>query len=127
VSIETAMYRQLIIKICFRKYQKLLLLTKAKQTVMREYIIELLKYENDEELLNSFKNWEVPKFYHIAIPMLNRNGANLPKFYAMIINELKTIWAEHDFKLSIEEIEKLIPDAAAKFERIGNVRRNMKN
>ncbi|KAJ8723866.1 hypothetical protein PYW07_007846 [Mythimna separata] len=89
-------------------YEKLVLNTKIKQKDAIEYVRELLKYRGDA-LLQQFNEWEVPRF-PITGKMLKDAGVPPGRMYGPIINKLKDIWIENEYKQSEEELLKHIPD-----------------
>lgn len=97
-----------------RAYKKLLALSKCKLSITRQYIEELLKYKNDVSLNEEFNNWEVPRFYHISVDLLKKNNVTHPRHYGIVINQLKSIWADHNFNITLNELEKTIPDILIK-------------
>lgn len=46
----------------YRLYQNLLLFTKMRATLMREFIHQLLKYQNKASLIHHFQEWRLPPF-----------------------------------------------------------------
>lgn len=98
----------------FRPYEKLVLNTKIKQKDAMEYVKELLKYRGDE-LLNQFNEWEVPRF-PISGKMLKDAGVPPGKMYGPIINKLKDIWIENEYKQLAGELIKHIPSIIEEFE-----------
>lgn len=80
-------------------YQKLCLQPFAK----REFVEQLLKYKNKKELYNSLKSWTIPKF-PVNGNQLKERGCPSQKKMGLIMNQLKLIWAESDFKLTSEEL-----------------------
>lgn len=98
----------------FRPYEKLVLNTKIKQKVAIEYVKEVLKYRRDAAL-EQFNEWEVPLF-PISGKMLKDAGVPPSKMYGPIINKLKAIWIENEYKQSGEELIKHIPNIIEEFE-----------
>lgn len=82
---------------------------KTKPKVIREYIVEILKYRNDLELLEDFNKWEMPRFPFVTTAVLNKNGVLIPKMYGVVLNALKDYWANNKFDVKLEELEKQIP------------------
>lgn len=83
--------------------------TFMKPHITRDYIIELLKYTNQLDLMEQFKNWEVPKFC-ITGKTLSDNGLPVNQLYGDVLKRLKEYWADRDFDVPEEELVKLIPD-----------------
>lgn len=78
----------------------------------REYIIELLKYKGEIDLVKEFEKWTVPKF-----PVSGNNMKKLvphPKMIGQVMNELKAIWLKSDFKLGEDELLKFVPEIVDK-------------
>ncbi|GBP24287.1 CCA tRNA nucleotidyltransferase 1, mitochondrial [Eumeta japonica] len=90
-------------------YEKLVLNSKVKQKDAVEYVTELLKYKGDEKLLNDFTNWVIPKF-PITGRTLKENGVPPGSLYGQVINILKDIWIESEYKETEESLIKHIPD-----------------
>ncbi|XP_068619123.1 CCA tRNA nucleotidyltransferase 1, mitochondrial isoform X2 [Battus philenor] len=95
-------------------YEKLVLNTKMKQKNAIEYTHELLKYKGDENLLELFNKWEVPQF-PVGGKILKDNGVPPGKMYGPIINKLKEIWIDNEYKQSADDLVKLIPNVIEEF------------
>lgn len=93
-------------------YQNLLAKSKSKQRDVKEWILEVLKY-NNSPLVEEFKNWDVPKFPVNGI-MLREAGVEAGRTMGNVMNELKYYWADHEFNVSAEELMKLVPDICSK-------------
>lgn len=87
----------------------LVLNSKIKQKDAIEYVREVLKYRGDEELLQKFNKWEVPRF-PVGGKILKDNGVPPGKMYGPIINKLKKIWIENEYKHTADDLVKHIPD-----------------
>ncbi|ALC45499.1 CG2100, partial [Drosophila busckii] len=85
-------------------YQKLCLQPYAK----REYVEQLLKYSNKEELYSQLKAWKTPSF-----PL---NGNALKSFgltgkkVGLVLSELRLLWADSNFQLGSDELMEQVPD-----------------
>ncbi|XP_044744555.1 CCA tRNA nucleotidyltransferase 1, mitochondrial isoform X2 [Coccinella septempunctata] len=88
-------------------YKQLLLMSKTKQSDTREWIIEVLKYNNFPQL-EEFKAWTIPKF-PITGSILKEKGVQSGKFMGVVMNELKACWVDSDFKASTEELLDQLP------------------
>ncbi|KAH8385130.1 CCA tRNA nucleotidyltransferase 1, mitochondrial [Drosophila serrata] len=91
-----------------RDYQKLCL----QQYVNRDYVEQLLKYSNKVDLYNQLKAWVKPDF-PIRGNVLNGHGLKGIRL-GFVLNELKTLWADSDFKLTAEELLRQLPDILEK-------------
>ncbi|CAK1550497.1 unnamed protein product [Leptosia nina] len=89
-------------------YEKLILNSKIKQKNSVEYVLELLKYRGDETLLKLIRKWEIPQF-PVTGKTLKENGVPPGKMYGKIIEKLKNIWIENEYKQTCEDLVKLIP------------------
>lgn len=50
--------------------------TQLDKKRMKEYIVELLKFKNEKELLSLFEKWELPPFPVSAQLMKEKTGIN---------------------------------------------------
>lgn len=105
-------------------YEKLVLNTRYKQKDAIEYVRELLKYRGDENLLNQFNSWDVPKF-PINGKILKEAGVPPGKMYGSIINKLKDIWIDNEYKTTSNDLVKQIPSIMEEIENQKKVN-NMK-
>jgi len=99
-----------------KPYQRLVLVEPAnKYHVYREYVRELLKYKGEMELLNEFSEWDIPQ-----LPV---SGGTLmryvekPSMICHVLNELKMIWFDADFKPTKEELLDHVPNIIKLEER----------
>lgn len=88
-------------------YKKLLLKSKTKQSDTREWIIELLKY-NDFPHLEEFKAWKIPRFPISGI-MLKEKGIENGRFMGIVINELKAYWVDSNCVATEKELLDQLP------------------
>lgn len=95
----------------FRPYEKIVLNAKIKQKQEEEaaYVREVLKYRGEEELLEQFNNWEIPRF-PINGKILKDAGVPAGKTYGRIIDKLKNLWIENNYQQNAEDLVKHIPD-----------------
>ncbi|XP_045453042.1 CCA tRNA nucleotidyltransferase 1, mitochondrial [Melitaea cinxia] len=89
-------------------YEKLILNSKIKQKDVIEYVQELLKYKGEEKLLEEFRKWEIPRF-PLNGKILKENGVPAGKMYGRIIHKLKGLWIDSEYKLTTDDLVKLIP------------------
>jgi len=82
----------------------------TKQGVMKEYIEQLLKYNNDRTILEEFEKWTPLKF-PITGNMIKNHGVKDGKKIGIILRKLIEYWADDDFQTDIEELLNLIPKA----------------
>lgn len=71
-------------------------------------VLELLKYQNKNEIYNAIEKWELPKF-PVNGNDLRQHGLVAGKYMGNVLNALKKTWAENDFKMTREELLKLVP------------------
>lgn len=88
-------------------YQQLLVKTKFKVKDVREWIIEVLKY-NNSQYLSEFEAWDAPKF-PVNGAMLKEAGVEPGKLMGLVMNELKHVWADSEFSVSAEELLQQVP------------------
>ncbi|XP_026314649.1 CCA tRNA nucleotidyltransferase 1, mitochondrial [Hyposmocoma kahamanoa] len=90
-------------------YEMLVLNSKIKQKDAIEYVREVLKYRGDEMLLEKLNKWEVPRF-PVGGKILKDKGVPPGKMYGPIINKLKKIWIENEYKDTADDLVKHIPN-----------------
>ncbi|KAH8264211.1 hypothetical protein KR038_004504 [Drosophila bunnanda] len=100
-----------------RDYQKLCL----HQYVNRDYVQELLKYSNKVDLYYQLKAWVKPDF-PIKGNVLNGHGIKEIRL-GFVLNELKILWADSDFKLTADELLRQLPDILEKVPSTPNKKR----
>lgn len=88
-------------------YQQLLVKAKYRTKDVREWIIEVLKY-NNSQFLSEFEAWEQPKF-PISGTMLKEAGVEAGKVMGLVLDELKSIWVDSEFNVSAEELLQQVP------------------
>ncbi|XP_026760603.2 CCA tRNA nucleotidyltransferase 1, mitochondrial isoform X2 [Galleria mellonella] len=97
-------------------YEKLVLNSKIKQKDSYEYVREVLKYRGEESLLEQFNKWEIPRF-PINGKILKVNNVAPGKNYSTILSRLKDIWIENEYKQSVEDLVKFIPDIIKEYDK----------
>lgn len=78
---------------------------------------EVLKYKGEEKLLKQFNDWEVPRF-PIGGKELKENGVPPGKLYGRIIEKLKAIWIDNEYKYTASDLIKHIPSILEEFEKL---------
>jgi len=91
-----------------RDYQKLCL----QKYIQRDYVEQLLKYSDKQELYNQLKSWVKPNF-PIRGNALAEHGLKGIRL-GLVMDELKLLWADSDFQLSHDDLVKKIPDVLEK-------------
>ncbi|CAG4957512.1 unnamed protein product [Colias eurytheme] len=89
-------------------YEKLILNTKIKQKDAIDYVQEVLKYRGDRNLLEQLNKWEIPVF-PVNGKTLKANGVPPGKMYGRIMEKLKNIWIDNEYKQTCDDLVKLIP------------------
>lgn len=98
-----------------RHYKKLIVLSGKNQNVNKEYVLELLKYNNKRELFEELQVWIPPRFPVNGV-MLQTHGVPAGKRIGLVLERLKTIWAEGNFEISPDDLLKELPDVLKKLE-----------
>uniref|UniRef100_A0A1I8PR30 Poly A polymerase head domain-containing protein n=1 Tax=Stomoxys calcitrans TaxID=35570 RepID=A0A1I8PR30_STOCA len=80
-------------------YQKLCL----HPYINKDYVEQLLKYKNKTELYKSLKAWNMPRF-PVNGNHLKERGCPKSKKMGLVIDQLKIIWAESNFKISADDL-----------------------
>lgn len=98
-----------------RPYQRLVFIQQTNRyDIYREYVKEILRYRGAIELLDEFERWVIPKF-----PI---NGNSLkehvphPKMTGHVINELKKIWIDENYKLTDTQLMEHVPHVLSKMK-----------
>lgn len=91
-----------------RLYQNLVLFSKIKPATMREYITQLLKYQNKADLIKDFEEWKLPPF-PLNGNIVRAYGTVGGKDIGVVIQAMKQHWSENDFKLSREQLLQDLP------------------
>ncbi|XP_053613759.1 CCA tRNA nucleotidyltransferase 1, mitochondrial isoform X2 [Plodia interpunctella] len=97
-------------------YEKLVLNTKIKQKDAVEYVKEVLKYRGDENLLEKFNKWEIPRF-PVSGKVLKDNNVPPGKMYGIIISKLKEIWVDNEYAQTADDLVKFLPTVMEELER----------
>lgn len=84
------------------------LLSGSNKNVTREYVLELLKYNNKRNLFEKLHVWTVPSF-PINGQMLQANGCSVGKEIGHVKNKLMAIWCKNNFRMSSEDLLKELP------------------
>ncbi|XP_017008359.2 CCA tRNA nucleotidyltransferase 1, mitochondrial [Drosophila takahashii] len=91
-----------------RDYQKLCL----QKYIQRDYVEQLLKYSNKQELYNQLKAWVKPDF-PIKGNALAEHGLKGIRL-GLLMDALKLLWADSDFQLTNDDLLKKIPEVLEK-------------
>jgi len=86
------------------RFYKDILVTKSTPVnshIIREHVLELLKYEGNKEFIKELQSWVVPKF-PVTGGDLKSKGIRPGKDMGKIINTLKALWVESYYELSKE-------------------------
>lgn len=95
-------------------YKKLVIFSKRKSSEAREFVTEILKYQNNS-LLEEFMKWEIPRF-PVSGSTLRQNGVGSGRYMGLVMSELKKYWAEKEFLPDFDELVKEIPVVQSKLE-----------
>lgn len=93
-----------------RNFQKLCLQpsTGRSKELSKEYVEELLKYQCKSEIYHALKSWQIPKF-PIDGNSLKDSGCPSGKVLGVVMNKLREIWVEEEFKTTKEDLMKHLP------------------
>lgn len=91
-----------------KPYQKIMLITSDKVSDVQEWTCELFKYQGNNKLLNLLQNWKIPKFPVNGNMLLKEGFKRGPKL-KIILDRLKELWIDSDFKMTTEELLAEIP------------------
>ncbi|CAH0551260.1 unnamed protein product [Brassicogethes aeneus] len=91
-----------------KPYQQLLVKSKSRQSDTKQWILEVLKYNNSPHL-EEFANWEAPKFPINGV-LLKDKGVESGKFMGLVMDKLKQYWAANNFIMDIDFLLKELPN-----------------
>lgn len=83
--------------------------TIGKPTLMKEYVVELLKYNNKIDIYNDIKNWKIPNF-PIGGNLLQENGCPPGNVMGIVMKKLRAIWIDSYFQMSSNELLNELPN-----------------
>ena len=89
-----------------KHWQSTLVLSKNKSHLVKEWIIQQMICDDRDDLVEDFKNWEIPRF-PVNGRDLKEEGVKNGKLMGKIIDELKKEWIESDFKVEREHLLKV--------------------
>lgn len=72
-------------------------------------ILELLKYNDQHELLAKLKDWSIPRF-PLNGPTLLANGCPPGKDMGIVQTKLRDLWKDSSFALTQDELLKQLPE-----------------
>jgi len=112
-----------------KRYQQLVLLQQTKRyDIYQEYVKELLRYCDAMQLLDEFDRWVIPKF-PVSGSMLMKH-VPMQKMIGRVLNELKRIWIDADFKLTgeqlMEHVSSIVTELEKKYQMLDKDYRNKK-
>jgi len=96
-------------------YQKKIVLTGSKETIVKEYLLELLKYNDKRDLYDQLLAWRIAR-----MPVASRNLAEkgvLPgKKMGEILQKLRLIWCDHNLQMNADDLLEHLPDVLNEWE-----------
>lgn len=108
--------RHLCITIICRSYQKIIILSNTPG-VVREYVRELLKYQDKRDLHDQLLRWSIPRM-PVGGRQLAGHGVLPGKKMGFVTSKLREIWCDHEFKIDADALLKHLPDVLNEFEEI---------
>lgn len=82
--------------------------TRVKVSDLKEFVCELFKYLDEKDHLETFKEWNIPKFPVSGYTLINIGLEKGPKV-AKVLGPLKKAWVESNFTLTEDELIKIVP------------------
>lgn len=103
------------------------ILSHLNQNVAKEYVLELLNYNNKPDLFEQLQMWTPPRF-PINGGVLHANGVAKGRMVGVVMNELKDSWADGNFEKTQEDLLKELPAILSKLKgaESGNVTKKQK-
>lgn len=94
----------------------------------KEYILELLKFNDKKRLHDQLLEWEMP-YYPLNGKILIEKGCPAGKKIKYVLEKLRDIWADSNFTLQQDELLEHLPMVLKTYteeERAGNMRKKAK-
>lgn len=76
--------------------------------LLKEYVLELLKYHGKWDLHDELKNWEIPRF-PVNGSMLKSHDCPVGQKMGIVMNKLKEEWVKSHFTLNADELLAHLP------------------
>lgn len=89
-------------------YKRMCIVGGTNQNINKEYVLELLKYNNKRDLFEQLQIWSPPRF-PINGNMLHLHGCSRGKMMGQVMNQLKDIWAKGNFEMTADDLLKELP------------------
>lgn len=99
--------------------------TTGKKSDLKSFIEQLLIYHNRRDLYKGLTSWEIPQF-PVSGPQLKDQGCPAGKSMGTVMNALREIWAQDEFKATAEDLLKHVPDILEKMKGNGSPPRAVK-
>lgn len=78
------------------------------QSVTKEYVLELLKYNNKQNVFEKLQVWSPPRF-PVTANMLESHSCPKGKMIGLVMNKMKDIWSKGNFERSADDLLKELP------------------
>ncbi|XP_065216795.1 CCA tRNA nucleotidyltransferase 1, mitochondrial-like [Planococcus citri] len=108
-----------------RPFQRLLIMTTMKKDQVREYIMELFRFHDREDLIESFKSWKMP-YLPIKGENLKEKGVKGVQM-GVVINRMKELWIDSDFQLTETDLMGKLPEILTQLPGIMGEQHQRKN
>lgn len=89
--------------------------TTGRPGLMKEFVLELLKYNDKRELHDQLLAWEIPRF-PVSGKILLDSGCPPGKKVSIVMHKMRDIWSEHAFTISVDELLKHLPQIISDLE-----------
>jgi len=93
--------------------RSLALTHKSEQRVKLLLILQFLRYINSYDLLKEIESWTIPEFPLRGDAL--KHKVKKPKNMTPLMNHLKQVWAENNFQLNPDTIDKIADEFLDKF------------
>ena len=91
-----------------RAYQDLIVDNHHKTKEMKDYAMEVLKYRRELDIAGEIGKWEPPRF-PVNGHDLKLAGCPPGKYMSIVLQNLKNVWKQSEFKLSRDELLEKLP------------------
>lgn len=100
----------------FRPYQKKIVLTSSNQAIIKEFLLELLKYNDKRDLHDKLLAWRIARM-PVASSHLAEKGVPPGKNMGQILQRLREIWCDNNLQIATAELLNHLPEVLSELEQ----------
>jgi len=92
-----------------RAYKHLLADYRGTKRLGRMFLVELLRYRGQHQLVKEFEEWELPRF-PVTGATLKEAGVPVGRYMSKVLDRLKERWVQQDFTIEERQLVDMIPE-----------------